>query len=91
MIFRKKGANFNSIWMTFCYVVKHLKELLLRSESLFDSIKLPYPFSPPYLQVKFKTRLKACLFGLDFLSDLAKGRGTMPPNLPFHLFWLRYG
>ena len=35
-------------------------------------------YSPIYLQVNSETRWNACIFGLSFLSDLAKGRAEAP-------------
>ena len=49
----------------------------------FKRTKLPSPFSPPYLQIKFKNQFKKRLhFGLNVLKHLAMGEGAEAPVAP---------
>ena len=66
-------------------MLSHLKELSAEILKLSDRITLLSHFSPPYFSVKFKTRLKASMFGLNFLSDL-----TIRGLQPLSLLWLRH-
>ena len=42
---------------------------VLSFESQLKKLNFKFSF---FLQVKFKTRLKSCIFGLNFVSDLAQ-------------------
>ena len=65
--------------MTIRSFVKPFEKSNCKDLEVFDRIKLLSPISS--LIVKFKTRLKACIYGLNFLSNLARGGASAP--------WLR--
>ena len=72
----KKGYKNSPI-----YILKKLFAELWK----LDKLKLNSLFSFPYFLVKFKMRLRACLFELNFKSDLAIKR--LQPLIPL---WLRH-
>ena len=60
--FLEKNNHFNAIWVTFQAFLKPLKRTkLLKFKNLLEIPKLPSHFSPVYLQIKFKPRLKVCI------------------------------
>ena len=56
---------------------RYSKKLIAKIWLPFNKTQLLNPFSPPYFLVKFKTCLKAYIFRLNFLSNLAK---SVPPG-----------
>ena len=60
------------------FVLSDFKEAFTKLKKLFDRIKLLMlnPFSR--FLVKLKTLLKVCIFGLNFLSNLAKEEEYSP-------------
>ena len=73
IFFLKKNVQFNAIWITF----RTFLELFQRTKLLMfeTSSKINLPSFRYLEQVKFKTYLNACILGLNFLSNVAKGEG----------------
>ena len=66
MIFQKKG-HINVVWITFYMFLKPFeKTKFLKFGSHLKGLNCPTPH--PYIQIKFKTGLNACIWGLNFLG-----------------------
>ena len=74
VVFRKKKQqHFNAIWTSFCTFLEPFERTkLLKFGSHLKELNCLDPTAPlpPYLQVKFKTRLNACILGLIFYVAL---------------------
>ena len=77
--FSEKIAILNAIWITFrTFLDPFEKTKLLKLDSHYKQLNCQL-IQPPYLlMVKYKTCLNACILGLNFLRDLAKGKLKLP-------------
>ena len=68
----KKTEYLTPFGSDFARFLSHLKET-----KSFTQLKnqIALHFHPPLFKIKSKTCLNACIFGIIFLSDLAKTRG----------------
>ena len=77
-----ENNHFSSIWITFLTFLEPFERsrrfVILKFGSHKTELICLAPSSLPYLQVKFKTHLNACILGLNVLIDLAKKRTEAP-------------
>ena len=73
--FSRKNSHYNnSIWITFRAFLKHFERIKMLKFGSRLKNQISQPIQPLlYLQVKYKTRLNACILGLNFLIDLFRG------------------